>query len=112
MKMNEYQQLAMRTAANDSKPHFDLMHAALGLSGEAGEFCDAVKKAVIYKRPLDIKNLAEEVGDVLWYCALAAYALGITLDEIATDNIDKLRQRYPEKFTSELSEARLDKHGA
>ncbi len=112
MNLNEYQQLAMRTAANDSKPHFDLLHAALGLSGEAGEFSDAVKKATIYKRPLDTKNLREEVGDVLWYCALAAYALGTTLDEVATDNIDKLRQRYPEKFTSELSEARLDKHGA
>ena len=108
MNLNDYQRLALGTAAPASD-ELNLIHAALGLTGEAGEFADAVKRALVYGRPLDKLNLKEEVGDLLWYCALAAESLGYSLNDIASDNIAKLQVRYPEKFDSELSEKRLDK---
>lgn len=77
------------------------MHAGLGLASEAGEFIDVLKKRHAYGKPLDIVNLREEVGDILWYCALAARGLGTTLEEIAETNILKLQTRYPAKFTAE-----------
>lgn len=107
-EMDKYQEAAMRTAkAGD--PAFNLTHAALGLTGEAGEFADAIKKTVIYNKPLDQDNAIEEIGDILWYCALACSALGVKMGDVANYNIGKLAARYPEKYTDELAAMRLDK---
>lgn len=78
-----------------------LMHSAMGMNTEAGEFIDALKKHVFYGKVLDKVNLKEEIGDLLWYCAIACSELGISLDEVMTQNIDKLKLRYPNKFNSE-----------
>ena len=59
-----YQLQAMRTA-KPMEPADDLMHAALGLSGEAGEFADAIKKHLVYGRELDRENAIEELGETL-----------------------------------------------
>lgn len=108
--MNNYQRAAMRTAkAGD--PAFNLTHAALGLTGEAGEFADAIKKTVIYNKVLDHENAMEEIGDILWYCALACEALGLEMQEVANYNLGKLAARYPEKYTDLLAIQRLDKEG-
>ena len=80
-----------------------LCNVALGLTGESGEFADSVKKHLFQGHPIDVMNLAEEIGDVLWYCALAASALPFTLDEIAQRNIEKLKKRYPKGFEAERS---------
>lgn len=106
--LNEYQALAMRTAKRVSFEH-DLTHVALGLSGEAGEFADAVKKHTIYNKDFDYENAAEELGDLLWYIALGCETLGITMSQLAEANIFKLQQRYPEKYTDELAAMRMDK---
>lgn len=108
--MNEYQKLAIRTAKQINE-EFDLFHSALGLAGEAGEFADAVKKSYIYGQTLNRINLLEEIGDVMWYCALACETLGVTMEEVAKLNIDKLKRRYPEKYEDYLAKARLDKEG-
>ena len=108
MDFNEYQALANRTA-KPLEPTDNLLHAALGLAGEAGEFVDAVKKHYIYNKPLDRENLIEEVGDILWFCALAAKELGHPLGTIAEENIDKLRKRYPSTYSDEHAHARMDK---
>ena len=103
-----YQQLAMRTA----KPmdfSGDLLHAALGLTGEAGEFADCIKRHWVYGQKLDTQNAIEEVGDVLWFCALACETLGVDMGQVAAMNIDKLRKRYPEKYKDELAALRADK---
>ena len=103
-----YQQLAMRTA----KPmdmQGDLLHAALGLTGESGEFADCIKKYLIYNQPLDRENAIEEIGDLLWYAALACDALEVDMGQVAAMNIDKLRKRYPEKYADELAALRADK---
>lgn len=106
--INEYQAAAMRTAKRMNEDA-DLMHAALGLAGEAGEFADCAKKYLVYARPFDRENAIEEVGDILWFCALACSTLGIDMATVARRNIDKLRVRYPEKYQDFLAAARLDK---
>ncbi|HEY6435469.1 MAG TPA: nucleoside triphosphate pyrophosphohydrolase family protein [Ignavibacteriaceae bacterium] len=88
---------------------YDLLHATLGISGEAGELLDAVKKSFIYSKPLDRINAREELGDLMWYIALACRTLDVTLEELMQENIDKLTKRYPEKYTDEHASARLDK---
>lgn len=108
MEINQYQVLAMKTkkALGES---FDLVHSVYGLCGEVGEYADAVKKHQIYGRGFDIENAAEEIGDILWFCALASECLGIDLNEIASRNIEKLAKRYPDRYTDLHAELRLDK---
>ena len=110
MNFYEYQRHALRTAKRVDQ-NFDLLHAALGVTGEAGEFADAIKKSAIYNKPLDKGNALEELGDLLWYVALGCDALGVNMAEVAQQNVDKLRLRYPEKYTDALASQRLDKEG-
>lgn len=77
-----------------------ILHAAIGIATESGEFLDALKKHIFYGKPLDLVNLAEEVGDMFWYLAVAASALGHEdFNSIMETNIAKLRERYGDKFT-------------
>lgn len=95
MNLNDYQQAALRTArpkdAND-----EFLHLVLGLVGEAGEVAEKVKK-VIRDENSDFSRLDElfkkELGDVLWHIAVLADYFGITLEEVAQLNIDKLADR-------------------
>lgn len=88
----------------------DLIHASMGLVTEAAEFQDAIKKHLFYGRELDKPNLKEEIGDILWYCAIALEALETDFDSVMQTNIDKLKSRYPDKFTEKLANNRdLDK---
>ena len=104
MTSNEYQTEAMRTASGmDYSTAQPLMNAALGISGEGGEFADLVKKHVFQGHDLDKEHLAKELGDVLWYIALGAHSIGYDLETIMQMNIDKLRKRYPEGFDSSRS---------
>lgn len=70
------------------------LNAALGLTGEAGEFSDMLKKWIFHGKDLDVEHLKKELGDVCWYIALACEAFGWNLDEILQMNIDKLSARY------------------
>jgi len=84
----------------------DLIHASMGLVTEAGEFQDALKKHLYYGKNLDTVNLKEEIGDILWYCAIALEALGTDFESVMQTNIDKLKARYPEKFTEDSANNR------
>lgn len=108
INFEQYQDQAMRTAKTGNKD-FDLMHAAYGVSGEAGEFVDVIKKSQVYGRALDHKHAAEELGDILWFVALGCQALGVSMNDVAEKNIEKLRVRYPEKYSDALANERLDK---
>lgn len=81
----------------------DLLHASMGLVTEAGEFQDMIKKHIFYGKERDDVNLKEEIGDILWYCAIALEALGADFESVMKTNIDKLKARYPEKFTEEAA---------
>lgn len=98
MTINEYQELALRTAPPRISQIEDLEHAAMGLCTEAGELLDPCKKHLFYGKPIDWTHIVEEAGDSLWYAALVARAAGVPLEEIAKLNIAKLRCRYPVKF--------------
>lgn len=120
MTPNEYQQAAMRTDLPDWNSHyhawlrimadaksggpwdtFRLLHASIGITTESGELADTLKKHIFYGKPLDTVNAIEEVGDLLWYAALACEALGTTLEDAMERNIAKLKARYPEKFEAQ-----------
>lgn len=104
MKINEYQKLAMRTA---NKKCRSLANVGLGLGGESGEVQDIIKKHLFQGHKLNIDKLAEELGDVCWYVALAAELIGVDLETVMQGNIDKLKARYPEGFSEEQSVNRV-----
>ncbi|WP_298820194.1 nucleoside triphosphate pyrophosphohydrolase family protein [Chloroflexus sp.] len=108
MNANEYQHLALRTLADGLSSRERLINAALGLNGEAGEFADTVKKHLFHGHPLDRDALIKELGDVLWYVALACDTLDLSMEAVMAANIDKLRRRYPEGFSSERSQQRSE----
>lgn len=90
----------------------EFWHMATGISGEAGELLDAVKKHVIYTKPLDRENAIEEVGDLLFYIEGMCQLLGITVDEAKEKNIEKLRVRYSGGVYSDAAaQERADKVG-
>lgn len=94
--LNDYQKDAKATAVYPNQGS-NLAYPALGLTGEAGEVADKIKKIIRDQDGIlnetDPQAIAKEVGDVLWYCATLASELGITLEDIAKLNIEKLRSR-------------------
>lgn len=113
MDSDQYQQLARRTLAD--RPGFALSDQeamlvwnAVGLTGEAGEVADVVKKTVFHRHPLDLEKLKKEIGDVLWYAAGLCSTLGISLSDVMQTNIDKLKVRYPNGYNSHDSIHRQD----
>ncbi len=108
MNFYEYQKKAMRTAKMDLSDNEQLVNAALGVSGEAGEFAGEVKKWMYQGHDFEKTKLISEIGDVIWYCALACLAMGIDLEDVAQFNLDKLAIRYPEAFSPNNSIERVD----
>lgn len=95
MTLNEYQKKALETAVYPQE--YKIIYPSLGLTGEAGECSDKVKKVIrdnggqfTEEKRLE---LAKEIGDVMWYCATLSHDIGYTLDEIATMNYEKLSSR-------------------
>ena len=86
-----------------------MVHAALGIAGEAGEVVDAVKKHWIYGKPLDVENILEESGDILFYVAALLIENGYTINDAMAHNIEKLAKRYPTGYTDQAAIARADK---
>ncbi len=106
MNINEYQALAMTTLNPELSKKDVLINSVMGLCGESGEAIDLVKKWLHQGHTLDKERLAKELGDIAWYLAEAATALDIPLEEIFRGNIDKLKARYPEGFSTERSRNR------
>ena len=77
-----------------------LIHAAFGMQTETAEFTDALKKSIFYGKPLDTVNLKEELGDLLWYVAIAMDELGTDFTTESERVINKLKLRYPNSFTA------------
>ena len=87
-----------------------VLHMAIGISGEAGETLDAVKKAVIYRKPLDRVNVVEELGDIEFYMEGLRQGLGSTREEVLEANMAKLNKRYPSgSYTNMDAVIRADK---
>lgn len=132
MTINEYQKLALRTEApkdfyrnpdavlsvyvtlgaitnpEDNLSSVRLLEGLIGLNGEAGEAMDILKKVLFQGHKLDREHVALELGDIAWYLALAADAIGYDLETIFQKNIDKLKARYPDGFETEKSQNRRE----
>ena len=89
-----------------------LLTAALGLTAEAGEFTEVVKKIILQGKPYNEDNvfhMKRELGDICWYLAQACMALDTTFDEVIEMNVDKLKARYPGgEFDVHKSENRVE----
>ena len=116
MTINEYQNEALKTeismekhltrtnverSMNELYPR--LFNGLMGLNGEAGEAIDLLKKHIFQGHELDREHMAKELGDVAWYLAVSANAIGYDLETIFNMNIDKIRGRYPKGFHSAQS---------
>ena len=103
MKINEYQNLAMRTLNPELSRRDVLINSVMGLCGESGEAIDIVKKWMAHGHELDKEHLSKELGGIAWYLAEAATALDLDLEDILRANIEKLKKRYPAGFATENS---------
>jgi NTP pyrophosphatase (non-canonical NTP hydrolase) len=106
--LDDYQRAAARTMNRGLADDERLIDAAAGLAEEAGEVLGLVRKHLYMGHPLDRERLTRELGDALWCLAGVATCLGVTLDEVAATNLEKLGRRYPEGYSDEASRARMD----
>jgi NTP pyrophosphatase (non-canonical NTP hydrolase) len=110
MKADDYQRLAGRTLID--RPDFAISDAdvmvvwnAIGLAGEAGEFCELVKKGVFHRKGIDREQAKKELGDVCWYLAALCTKLDLSLAEVMQANVEKLKLRYPDGWDQTRSHA-------
>lgn len=103
MTINEYQKLAMTTLNPDLSKKDVLINGVMGLCGESGECIDIVKRHLAQGHELNREELIKELGDVAWYLAETAFALDVELEKVLMRNIEKLKKRYPEGFSTEKS---------
>ena len=102
MNFNEYQVLARRTQNAELSREDMLNHALRGLASECGEINGIYQKA-LQGHEVDREHVAEELGDLLWFCAELADSIGVQLGSVANSNIVKLMARYPDGFDADRS---------
>lgn len=102
MNDNEFVKGALLTESNDfkriasdldSEKNIRLLHAGMGMVTEAGEFLDQLKKVIFYGKEMDEVNLVEELGDLLWYMAIAVDELKTDLATVKAINNKKLTDK-------------------
>lgn len=101
MTTQEYQKQAEITLAKCETGLLDDFHMITGMQTESAEISDVYKKHIAYGKPLDFVNIKEEIGDIMWYIANMCNLHGWDLSEIMATNIEKLKARYPDKFSNE-----------
>ena len=88
----------------------NLLHVGVGVSTEANELLDAIKKHTIYQKPLDVENVKEELGDLLFYMSNLMQSVGLSFEEVLQHNVDKLSVRYSSgKYSNTQAQERADK---
>lgn len=98
---------AIISSLTPEKAH--VLHMAIGISGESGELLDAIKKHVIYNKPIDRENVIEELGDLEFYMEGLRQGLDITREETIAANIAKLGVRYKDGYSDKAAQLRADK---
>lgn len=99
---------AIINSLDGNKAH--AIHMAIGIAGESGELLDAIKKHVIYNKPLDRDNVVEELGDLEFYMEGLRQGLGISREETIQGNIAKLGVRYANGYSDKAAQERADKN--
>jgi NTP pyrophosphatase (non-canonical NTP hydrolase) len=108
VSFDEYQRAAARTMNPGLSDGERLVDAAAGLAEEAGEVLGIVRKHAFMAHPLDRARVIKELGDALWCLAAVATSLGVSLSDVATNNVEKLARRYPDGYSDEASRTRVD----
>ena len=102
MNFEEYRINAKKTDGEQT-----LVYYVLGLAGEVGEVVEDVKKWRYHGH--EMSDMRDELGDVLWYLDRLTEKFGMTLEEIAVRNIEKLHKRYPNGYSDQASRERNDR---
>jgi len=105
----QYEKMVQRLFIKPDDKTGRLVHAAMGISGEAGELVDAVKKHWVYGKPLDTENVLEECDDVLFYLVAMLNECGFSLMDAMEHNEAKLAKRYPDGWSEQAAIERKDK---
>ncbi len=87
----------------------ELLHAVVLINGEAGELLDAIKKAIIYRKPIDLVHVREELGDIEFGLEAIRQCLNISREETLEHNIIKLQTRYGNSYSDSAAQERKDK---
>lgn len=98
-----YRKAVLRTANTDLAHDWQVMACVLGITGEAGEIADNLKKVYFHGHEPDHDKLIKEIGDVRFYLEWLCHLLGVSMEEVEARNIAKLARRYPEGFSTEAS---------
>lgn len=106
---SDYSEFVQKLFAKRHEGMDGLMHAAVGISGEAGEILDAVKKTWVYGKSVDVTNIIEELGDLEFYMQALRNLIYTSRDEILLRNMDKLAKRYPDGYSDTAAIERADK---
>jgi NTP pyrophosphatase (non-canonical NTP hydrolase) len=108
LTLNEFQKICKGTSlyGRKLKRIDDLTYSVLALNGEAGELANKLKKHHRAGTEYNVPILADELGDVFWYVADAAGNLGLTLEQVAQMNMDKLAERKKENTVAAVEERR------
>lgn len=112
MEMKHYPDMVQslfKTTGMDQKAEA-MLHAAVGIAGEAGELLDAIKKVWAYGKPLDMEGVVEELGDLEFYLEALRQQIQVAREHVLQANQEKLAKRYPDGVYSDLhAQSRLDK---
>lgn len=106
---SEYARFVDKLFVNRSMGDEGLVHAALGITSEAGELLDAIKKMWAYNQDLDRENVIEELGGMEFYMQALRTRIGVSRTEVINYNVAQLRRRYPQGYTDRAAKERADK---
>lgn len=107
--LEHYPEFVTSRTKNLDTGNENLLHPAVGISGEAGELLDAIKKVWIYNKATDVENIVEELGDILFYIQMMANIFDTTIEDLIEENVRKLEKRYPTGYSDKDAVARADK---
>ncbi len=96
MDFKEYEKRAHETAICPNTLNGSCFYLSIGLAGEVGELLNKIKKIARDNMQIDKEDAKHELGDILWYLSELANSLGISMDEVAYANIEKLAKRKNE----------------
>ena len=108
--LDVFQEEALRCMRSDLPYEAICSNMCMGLAGETGETVDIFKKHIYQGKVLDINDVIEEIGDILWYIANLCNVNKITMKECMESNVEKLRKRYPNGFSIKDALERADKN--
>lgn len=101
--LDEYQSRCLWTRKGKMDERETHMSWSLAIAGEAGELANLTKKVFVHGHPYDQDKVIDELGDILWYIAVYADGIGVSLSEIAERNLAKIARRYPDGFSTDAS---------